>query len=136
MAADPKARKFSLTWEGGYLTTTRGLLEEIWGTDFLKTAGAGVPKVVAVKGHTRTRVIGGGSKAVGAYSYNTMEYPRKVKGGAAGGQAILINSSGSWWTARLGGSVQEFKAFLKGKGAPTTPFTFTTQRGGEYSSAS
>ena len=136
MAADPKARKFSLTFEGGYLTATRGLLEAIWGTDFLSTAGAGVSKSVAVKGHARQRVIGGPSKTVGAYAYTLIDYPRKVKGGAAGGQPILIENGGSWWTARLGGSVQDFKEFLKGKGKPSQPFTFATERGGEYSSFS
>jgi hypothetical protein len=135
MASDPKARKFSLTWDGGYLTASRGLLEALYGPDFLATVGAGKAKTVAVKGHSRQRVIGGASKTVGAYSYGVIDYPRKVKGGAAGGQPIMIENGGSWWTARLGGSVQDFKEFLSGTGKPKSAFAFTTERGGDYSSA-
>ena len=136
MAADPKARKFSLSWEGGYLTATRGLLEDLYGPDFMDTVGAGVAKTVAVKGHTRQRIIGGAAKTVGAYSFNIVKYPRKVKGGAAGGQKILIQSGGSWWSARVGGSIQDFKAFLSGVGKPAKSFIFSTEKGGEYSSHS
>jgi len=135
MASDPKARKFSLSWDGGYLTASRGLLEALYGADFMSTVGAGMAKTVAVKGHSRQRVIGGPSKTVGAYAYNVIDYPRKVKGGAAGGQPIMIEYGGSWWTARLGGSVQNFKQFLSGTGKPNAAFAFTTERGGDYSSA-
>lgn len=133
--ADEKARKFSLSWDGGYLTATRGLLESLYGVDFMSKVGAGQAKTIGVKGHSRQRVIGGASKTVGAYSYTVIDYPRKVKGGASGGRPIQINVEGDWWTARLGGSVQDFKAWLAGAGKPTKAFQFATERGGEYSSA-
>jgi hypothetical protein len=135
MAADDKARKFSLTWDGGYLTATRGLLEALYGPDFMKTVGAGKAKTISVKGHSRVRVIGQPAKTIGAYSYAEIDYPRKMKGGAAGGQQIAINYGNAWWSARLGGSIQDFKAFLAGTGKPVTPFTFASEKGGEYSSA-
>lgn len=135
MSVDPKARKFSLTWNGGYLTATVGLLEAIYGKDFAAKVGAGSAKTISVKGHSRQRKIGGATKAVASYTFNIIDYPRRVNGGAAGGQPIRIEYGGSWWTARLGGSVQDFKAFLSGTGKPSTPFQFLTEKGGLYSSA-
>lgn len=135
MATDPKARKFSLTWDGGYLTTTVGLLQGLYGADFMENVGAGAAKTVSVKGHTRTRVIGGPTKTIATYNYNLIDYPRRLSGGASGGQPIQIEFAGAWWTARLGGSVQDFKAYLAGVGKPTAPFVFMTEKGGIYSSA-
>jgi len=135
MPADLKAKKFSINWTGGYLTATRGLLEYLYGPDFMDTVGAGKAKDIAVKGHTRQRVIGGPVKTVAPHSYSLIDYPRKVKGGAAGGQPILIQTSSGAFTARLGGSIQDFKQFLAGAGRPMANFTFSTERGGEYSSS-
>jgi hypothetical protein len=135
MAADPKARKFSLTWSGGYLTATRGLLEALYGPTFMDTVGAGQAKNIAVKGHSRTRVIGGPSKTIAPHSYALIDYPRKVKGNSAGGQEIKIQYGDAWWSARLGGSIQDFKQWLAGVGKPTNAFVFSTERGGEYSSS-
>lgn len=134
MATDPKARKFSLTWDGGYLTTTVGLLEALYGGDFMQKVGAGSASTISVKSHTRTRVIGGPAKTIASHTYNLIKYPRTINGGAAGGQPIRIQYGGSWWTARLGGSVQDFKAFLTGTGKPDVAFVFMTEKGGVYSS--
>jgi hypothetical protein len=136
MAVDPKSRNFSLTWDGGYLTTSVGVLEALYGADFGTKVGAGKAKSITVKSHTRTRVIGGASKTVASYGYNVIDYPRRVNGGAAGGQPIRVEIDGDWWVARLGGSVQDFKAFLAGAGKPTKAFQFMTEKGGLYSSAS
>lgn len=135
MAADTKARKFSISWDGGYLTTTRYVLEAIYGADFMEKVGSGKAKTIAVKGHSRTRVIGQPAKTVASYSYSLIEYPSRTKGAAAGGQPIKILIGEDWWTARLGGSVQDFKTFLAGTGKPDKAFTFTTERGREYTSS-
>lgn len=135
MAVDKDAGRFSLTWDGGYLTASQGLLKALYGADFMDKVGAGAAKTIAVKAHARTRVIGGPSKQVGGYSYSMVKYPRKVSGAGAGGQPIQIEYGGSWWTARLGGSIQDFKTFLAGIGKPTTTFQFMTEKGGLYSSA-
>lgn len=135
MATDPKARKFSLAWDGGYLTATQYLLEALYGTDFMEKVGGGPAKTIAVKSHTRQRVIGGPSKAISGYSYNVIKYARRVSSQAAGGQEIQIELGGDWWTARLGGSVQDFKAWLGGKGKPSQAFQFRTEKGSVFSSA-
>ena len=136
VAFDPKARKFSLSWDGGYLSTTAGLLEALYGKDFMNKVGAGPARTITVKSHSRQRVIGGASKTVSGYSYGMVKYPRRVSGGASGGQEIKIEYGGDWWTARLGGSVQDFKQFLSGTGKPSNAFQFVTEKGGLYSSAS
>lgn len=135
-ARDPDARKFSVSWDGGYLTATVGLMKALYGDDWEQKVGAGAAQTISVKAHTRQRVIGGPSKSVAGHTYSIIKYPRKVRGGAAGGQPIRILIGGSFWTARLGGSVQDFKAFLSGTGSPAAAFTFVTEKGGEYSSAS
>jgi hypothetical protein len=136
MAVDTDARRFTLSYTGGYFTATQGLLKFLWGQDFMEKVGAGKSMTIAVKGHTRERVIGLPTIPVAGYSYGTIKYPRRVKGGSAGGQPIQVFAGGTWWTCRLGGSVQDFKAYLAGTGKPQTTFTFATEKGGEYSSAS
>jgi hypothetical protein len=135
MATDPKARKFSLSWDGGYLTATQYLFEALYGTDFMEKVGAGAAQTIAVKSHSRQRVIGGPSKGVTGYSYNVVKYAKRVSSQAAGGQEIQIEIGGDWWTARLGGSIQDFKAWLGGKGKPTKAFQFRSERGSVFSSA-
>lgn len=135
MATDPKARKFTLAWDGGYLTATEYLLTALYGKDFMDKVGGGPAVTIAVKNHTRQRVIGGPSKSVSGYSYNVVKYARRVSSQAAGGQAIQIEIGGDWWTARLGGSVQDFKQWLGGKGKPGEAFQFVSEKGSLYSSA-
>lgn len=133
---DKDARRFSVSWEGGYLTATVGLFKALYGADWERKVGGGKAATINVKSHTRQRVIGGPATSVAGYSYGVVKWPRKVRGGAAGGQPIRILLGEDFWTARLGGSIQDFKAFLAGAGAPATGFTFITEKGGEYSSAS
>lgn len=133
---DKDARRFSVSWSGGYLTATVGLFKALYGDKWEEKVGGGQAATINVKAHTRVRVIGGGGTPVGGYSYGVVKWPRKVRGGAAGGQPIRILLGEDFWTARLGGSVQDFKTFLAGAGAPATAFTFVTEKGGEYSSAS
>lgn len=136
MAVDPKAREFALTYDGGYFRATVGLLEYLYGPNFGDNVGAGQSKSVSVKGHTRQRVIGGPSTSVAGYSYNYIDYPHRNKGTAATGQQIAIQTDDGVFSARVGGSIQDFKAFLAGTGKPLKAFMFSTERGTEYSSAS
>jgi hypothetical protein len=136
MAFDAKARTFTLSWEGGYLTATAGLLEFLYGPGFMGKVGAGAAQSITVKTHPRQRIIGGPTKQVDAYGYNLIKYPRRVKGAASGGVPIQIEADGAFWAARLGGSIQDFKTFLAGTGKPLQAFQFVSERGGTYSSAS
>ena len=113
MAVDPNARKLTLSFPGGALTATRGLLVSLFGEGLIAAEATGTA-TVSVKAHTRTRVIGGPAKNVAATSYARTKYPSGNLSGAAGGEQIAIFDSGDWWTARLSGSHQDFCAFLSG----------------------
>lgn len=134
MAADPKAARYSVSWKGGYLTASLGLLEALYGSDFLKNAATTQPKTVTVKSHARQRVIGGTAVAVGGYSYSLKRYPHANNTPASGGKEVRILVGDKWWTGRLSGSIQSFKGYLNGAGAPTAAFQFRVGRS-EYSSA-
>jgi hypothetical protein len=135
MAADPKAKKFSVAWSGGYLQATVYLLEALYGPDFMSKVGSGKAKTISVKAHPRVRVIGQPATNVAAHTYSVIDYPKRRKGQGAGGQPIRIVIGDHSWQARLGGSVQDFKAFLAGPGKPINATTFFTERGTEYSTA-
>jgi hypothetical protein len=135
MAADPKAKKFSVAWSGGYLQATVYVLEALYGADFMSKVGAGQAKTISVKAHPRVRVIGQPATNVAAHTYNVIDYPKRRKSQGAGGQPIRIVIGNDTWAARLGGSVQDFKAFLAGAGKPLQATTFFTERGTEFSTA-
>jgi hypothetical protein len=132
MTLDPKARKLSMNFPGGTLTATLGLLEAVWGPQL---GGATDPETapVSVSGYTRQRLIGGTSKTVAANTYTRKKYPVGSASGAAGGEAVMLNVGGKWWTARLSGSHQAFCDFLRGSSFyQNAPFLWKSQRGTTY----
>ncbi len=132
MTLDPKARKLSINFPGGTLTATRGLLEAVWGPQLIETAEPAVA-TVSVSGYLRQRLIGGPTKTVAANTYTRKKYPVSVASGAAGGEAIMLNVSGKWWTARLSGSHQAFCDFLRGSTFyQNAPLLWKSQRGKGY----
>jgi hypothetical protein len=112
MAADPNARRISIGFSGGSLSGSRGLLTAIFGPALVNAAMNG-SQDVSVKGHTRTRVIGGPSKSIAANSYLRSKFPSSRSNGGAGGEAIRILVDGDWWTARLSGAHQDFNYWLE-----------------------
>lgn len=127
---DNKAKKLTLNFPGGYLTATRGLLEAMF-DDLEALIPDAEPVTVSVKGHTRTRVIGGVSKTIAPNTYTLQKYPATVAGGPAGGEPIMVNLGEDWWTARLGGSHQAFAAFLSDGKAATNLF-WKSEKGTNY----
>lgn len=113
MAVDPNARKLTLSFPGGSLTATRGLLTSLFGPGLIAAESTGTA-TVSVKAHQRVRVIGGPAKNIAANSYTRTKYPSGTLSGSAGGESIAIFDEGDWWTARLSGSHQDFNAFLEG----------------------
>lgn len=133
MATDNKAKKLTLNFPGGSLTATRGLLETMFGEDFAGLTNEPIVSTVSVTGYTRKRVIGGPSTSVAANTYTRSKYPTSVSGGAAGGEAIMINLDGDFWTARLSGSHQDFAAFLAANDGPLTQSIFwKSEKGTSY----
>lgn len=113
MAADANARKLTLSFPGGSLTATRGLLVSLFGEGLIAAESTGTA-TVSVKAHQRVRVIGGPAKNIAANTYTRTKYPSGSLSGAAGGESIAVFDEGDWWTARLSGSHQDFNAFLEG----------------------
>ena len=132
MANDPEAKKVSINFDGGTVVMTFGMVKSLFTdtNEYLKPEGKDVD--VSVKGHTRTRVIGGGSTPVAAYNYTYKSWPRLPGSTSSGGQAILMRWDGSdgWWTARLHGSAADFGSFLAAKSPLAV--AFKTERGTKY----
>jgi hypothetical protein len=130
MAIDLKAKKVSLNFPGGSLTATTGLLEAMFGPNLTGAGEQATEGTITVSGHSRTRVIGGSSTAVGGYSYTDKKYPTTVSGGASGGKVVMLLVNGKYWTARLSGSLQNFAAFITGASLSSDgAFFFKSERG-------
>jgi hypothetical protein len=113
MAVDLKAIRLTIPLEGCSVTATRGLLEEVFGADFIRkelTEGTQVNR----KRHDRRRRIGGPAVSVAPASYRTGGMSGGSASQASGGEAIRVFAGGSWWTMRLSGS---HKAFNKALGS-------------------
>jgi hypothetical protein len=111
MALDPNARKISIGFPGGSLTSTLGLLKAVFGDDLVESSQYG-EATISVKAHSRVNVIGGPSTPVGATNFVKKKYPTGQRGGAAAGEAIQFFYEGDWWTARLAGSHQDLNDWL------------------------
>jgi hypothetical protein len=114
MALDPKARQITLTYAGGYIEMTRGLAEAVFGADNPALEVTPIDLTVAVKSHTRTRVIGGPSTTVGAYQYTYKKFPTSSNDPASGGREVFVDiGDGEKWSARVGGSFADAATFFK-----------------------
>lgn len=132
MSVDPDAREISINYEGGSLVMTIGNAKSLFGDDSELLRPTGEVESVSVSGHQRTRIIGGPTTTIGAYTYTYTQWPVGSSSLASGGQAISMAWEGSngYWTARLKGSASDLGTFLNN----TSPkaVTFKTQRGTPY----
>ena len=114
MALDPKAREITLNYSGGYIEMTRGLAEAIFGAANAALESQPKDTTVAVKSHSRTRVIGGPTTTVSAYQYTYKKFPTTSNDPASGGREIFIDiGDGEKWTGRVGGSFADAGVFFK-----------------------
>lgn len=132
MAQDPDGREISINYEGGSIVMTIGNAKSLFGEDSSVLRPTGVETDVTVKSHNRTRVIGGPSKTIGAFSYTYTQWPVGSSSLAAGGEPIEMAWEGSdgYWTSRMTGSAWELGTFLNAT-APVA-VTFKTDRGVPY----
>lgn len=132
---DPTAQQFTLVFNGGHLMATKGLLQAIWGVNFLNKTAAGTLKSVTRRSYTRHAVIGDAGTQVAQKTFELTRYPHRIQQQARGGQVIKIKFGGKIWSARLRGTVEDFKAWLGTTGAPLQPFEWATEKGGIYTSS-
>ena len=132
MTADPRARSIILSYPGGYVEMTRGLAELVFGAS--NPALETTPTLVrrTVRSHSRTRVIGGPSTSVNAYSYDFDKYPTGCGDPAKGGREIIIDVGAQGrWTARVSGSFTNFANYLGNNTALDQVF-FQSKAGTKY----
>ena len=115
MAIDVDAREITINYDGGSLTMNNGNAKNLFGADNALVSAPGVSKDVSVKAHSRTRIIGGATTSVSAFSYSYTQWPVGGHGQAAGGTPVMMYWTGSEgeWQARVSGSLWEFAKFLK-----------------------
>ena len=132
MAADLDAREVTINYLSGSFTMTVGNAKDLFGPDSDLVGGGGIPKTVSVKGHTRTRVIGGASKTISGYSYTYEQWPASGHGQSAGGQPVAMAWEGSQgeWISRVSGPFWAFGSFLE-ENSPKNVF-FTALGGKTY----
>lgn len=106
-------KSLTLTFPGGSLTASRDVLASIFKDDALPSTCN--PEVITVsrKESTRTRYPGDSQvRIVPSTTYELKNYGSGESSLAAGGEAIRFNIDGSWWTARLTGTHQDFMDYL------------------------
>lgn len=132
MALDTDAQSITINYEGGSLRMAIGNARDLFGPDNPNLSPDGDQKTVSVKGHTRTRVIGGPTTPVDGNTYTYTQWPVGSGSNAAGGEAILMrwDGSGGWWTARMSGSAWALGTFLNTSAAKVVEFK--TERGTPY----
>jgi hypothetical protein len=132
MAIDYDAQRVTVNYEGGSIRMALANARDLFGIDNPNLSPDGNTKTVSVKGHTRTRVIGGPSTPVEGGPYTYTQWPVGAGGNAAGGEAILLRWDGSegWWTARMTGSAWSLGSFLNIAAAKVVEFK--TERGTSY----
>ena len=132
MAADPNAKEMTIPFNGGSFTTTKALINYIFGPEFIVSQ---VPPVrtVDVKAHVRVRVIGESATAVKQHTYSRTKFPVALDRGGSGGEPILFLVGNDAFTARLHGSHQNFVKFLKTQIWSTNKtFSVQSEKGSTY----
>ena len=132
MAEDLDARQITLNYTGGSVEMAIGNAKDIFGDDFAGLDPGPELVQVAVKSHSRTRVIGGPSTSIGSYTYTYEQWPTSQASNAAAGDVILMTWSGSEgaFTGRVRGSMADAAGFFAANTKKV--LAFRTERGTEY----
>ena len=132
MSADMDAKEITLRYAGGSISMSRGNAKDIFGDDFAGLDPGPALVQVAVKSHSRTRVIGGPSTSIGSYTYTYQQWPTSQASNAAAGAVILMTWQGSEgaFTGRVSGSMADAASFFAANTKKV--FAFRTERGTEY----
>ena len=115
MAGDINARQVTINYDGGSVEMAIGNAKGLFNETTTSELTGGKEVNVSVKGHSRTRVIGGPSKTVSAYSYTYTQFPSSGNSLASGGEEVLFSWDGSdgWWTGRVNGPLWKLAKYLE-----------------------
>lgn len=123
----------TINFSGGYLEATYGNLAQTFA--MTNTDACDFTTVnVNVRSHQRVNTIGEGARTIGGHSYTKRSFPGRNSSLAAGGQPITIITDIGSYTARLGGKIEDFAAWLCGDGAGQLmgSISFMSSRGRNY----
>ena len=106
-------RSYTFSFPGGSLTATRDVITSIFNTDALPTSCNPSETIVNRKEYTRTAYPGGPvSNIIKTEPFTLKNYSTGRSSRASAGEAIKFLINGSFWTARLTGSHQNFMDYL------------------------
>ena len=125
-------RSATINFSGGYIEASYGNLIQTFYD--LTSSGSTGTRSVTRKAHTRTNTIGGTSTPVAETTYTEAIIPRRNSSGAAGGQPITVITPVGSYTARLGGSIEDFVAWVGDSILIKVidSMTFMSERGATY----
>ena len=132
MATDPDAKGLTVNYDGGSLTMSIGAFKSLFGFDYQLIVPEPETKTVTVKAHSRTRIIGEPATNVAGYSYEFTQWPTSNANGAAAGDVVLLEWSGSEgeWTGRVTGALASLGTWLEATSGNIV--SFRSQRGTKY----
>ena len=126
-------REATLNYEGGSMTTTRGVLAQMFTDASFLSSCAAVPKERLRKSYTRTDYVGATSQVVAQSEWTELKYPSQTKSLAKGGEPIQVRINGEWWGARLSGGHSSFMTFLcNSRDSLVGPIAWRSARGTVY----
>ena len=132
MPLDPDARRMTINYEGGSIEMAVGNVRSLWSDQIPSDFTGGEQVTVSVRGHSRTRIIGGPSRQLEPNTYTYTQFPSSGNGQAAGGEEVMMSWDGSegWWTTRVNGPMWKLGEYLN-KTSPRAAF-FKVKGGRTY----
>lgn len=105
-------RDFTISFPGGSIKATKDVLLSMFANPSALDTCDPDQTEISRKAHVRTAYPGGPSVNVAAANYVKKNYSNGGTSRAAGGEPISVLINGSFWTARLTGTHQDFMDFL------------------------
>ncbi len=128
-------RNYTISFPGGSLTATRDVLASMFEDDNLPDTCSPETKLVSRKERTWTAYPGDPRvRILEPITYTLKNYSNSGSSRAAAGEPIKILINGSYWTARLNGTHQDFMDYLcENRSSLVDGFTYwQSQKGKDY----
>lgn len=105
-------RDFTISFPGGSIKATKDVLLSMFADPSSLDTCAPDETAITRAAHSRQLWPGGPTTQVGSTSYTKKNYSNGGTSRAAGGEPIKVLINGTYWTARLTGSHQDFMDYL------------------------
>ena len=125
-------REFTISFPGGSIKATKDVLLSMFADPSALDTCSPAETVISRAAHPRSLYPGGPTTQVAATTYIKKNYSNGGTSRAAGGEPISILINGSYWTARLQGSHQDFQDYLcANRGALAEGFSYWKSQAGK-----